>query len=112
MTRIVFVDASGKEHQIEAADGLSVMEALRGHAPGIQGECEGSLACATCHVWIDPAWAHRLEQPTDDEADMLDCAFNVREHSRLSCQIRIGPDIDGLRCELPRRPQPQDKPAG
>jgi 2Fe-2S ferredoxin len=101
MTRIVFIDADGAEHQVEGAEGLSVMEVLRAKGFGIEGECEGSLACATCHVWVDEAWLDRLEPVSDGEADMLDCAFHVRDNSRLSCQISISKTLAGLRLRLP-----------
>lgn len=103
MTRLVVEDAQGRTLDVDADDGLSVMEALRPLDVGITGECEGSVACATCHVWVDPAWADRLESPSDDEADMLDCAFHVRPTSRLCCQIRVTPGLDGLKVAVPRR---------
>ncbi len=101
MIRIVVVDREGKEHDIECPEGLSVMEALRSLGLGVQGECEGSLACATCHVWVDSAWMKKLHPPSDGEADMLDCAFHVRDTSRLSCQIRLCRALEGLRIEIP-----------
>lgn len=105
MTRIIFTDGENVQHTIDAAEGLSLMEALRAQDVGIEGECEGSLACATCHVWVDDEWLGLLDQPLDGEADMLDCAFHVRANSRLSCQIVISPAIDGLRARMPRKRQ-------
>lgn len=102
MTILVVVDASGLEHTIEGADGLSVMKVLRPYSLGIQGDCEGSVACATCHVWIDKDWASRIPAASDEEADMLDCVFNVRATSRLSCQIQVKPQLGGLRLAIPR----------
>ena len=67
----------------------------------VAGECEGSLACATCHVVVDPAWAGKLAAPTEDEEAMLDTVFDLRPTSRLSCQIRLGPALDGIRVSLP-----------
>lgn len=101
MTTLIVVDADGREHAVEAADGLSVMEALRPLSLGIEGECEGSVACATCHVWIEKDWVDRIPGAKDEEADMLDCVFNVRSTSRLSCQISVQPDLDGLRITIP-----------
>lgn len=102
MTTIHVTDAEGRDHAVEARDGLSLMEVLRPLDIGIAGECEGSAACATCHVWIDPAWADRLAEPSEAEADMLDCAFHTRPTSRLCCQIRVTAELDGLRLAVPR----------
>lgn len=103
MTRLVVTEADGSVREIEARDGLSVMEVLRPLGIGIEGECEGSVACATCHVWVDPAWMDRLGDPSEAEEDMLDCAFHVRPTSRLSCQIMVGPELDGLAVAVPRK---------
>ena len=103
MTKLLVTNADGRELAVEATDGLSVMEALRPLDIGIEGECEGSAACATCHVWVDPAWTDRLEAPSEAEAEMLDCAFHVRATSRLCCQIRVEPALDGLRIAVPKR---------
>ncbi len=102
MTIIHVTDAAATRHSVEAADGLSVMEALRPLDLGIEGECEGSAACATCHVWVDDAWFARLDPPSDAELDMLDCAFNTRATSRLCCQIRVTPAMAGLTVSVPR----------
>lgn len=101
MTRLILVSDDGSEQSIEAADGLSVMEVLRAHEMTLEGECEGSLACATCHVCLDPVWNDRLGEPSDEEADMLDFVFNAGPTSRLSCQIIVSPEIDGLRLRVP-----------
>lgn len=102
MTKIFATAADGCEHVIEGEDGLSVMEVLRDLDIGVEGECEGSVACATCHVWVDAEWVDRLDPPSDSEADMLDCAFHVRATSRLCCQIRVAPSLDGLRVAVPK----------
>lgn len=101
MTTITVRDASGTTHTVECADGISVMEALRPLDLGVAGDCEGSVACATCHVWVDEDWLLRTGEPSDPEADMLDCAFHVRPNSRLSCQIVVTPEMDGLRVTVP-----------
>lgn len=86
---------------METADGHTLMEVLRVIDVGIEGECEGSLACATCHVWVDPAWMQRLGPRSEDEEDLLDSAFNVRETSRLSCQITISSEMAGITVTIP-----------
>lgn len=102
MTTLILIDATGREHIVDAEDGLSVMEAVRPLSLGIDGECEGSVACATCHVWVDADWADRLTSVNDDEAGMLDCVFNARPTSRLSCQVLVEPSLNGLRMHIPK----------
>ncbi|MEM8836729.1 MAG: 2Fe-2S iron-sulfur cluster-binding protein [Pseudomonadota bacterium] len=99
--RIELEEADGSIREIEAKPGLSVMEVLRS-LELIDGECNGSLACATCHVWVDPVWAGTLEEPEEGEEDMLDVAFNLSSNSRLSCQIIMSDKTDGIRIALPR----------
>ena len=99
--KLIVHDEAGAEHELEARAGLSVMEVLRDSGFAIDGECNGSLACATCHVWVDPAWADMLAEPTEGEEDMLDVAFNLGPTSRLSCQIVLGAELDGLTVRLP-----------
>ena len=103
MITIYVVDKANREHALKAKDGLSVMEVLRPLDLGVGGECEGSLACATCHVWVDPDWMPHLAPVSEGEADMLDCAFNVSDTSRLCCQIRVSPALAGLRVSVPQR---------
>lgn len=98
---ITFVDAEGRAHAVAAPIGLSVMEALK-DAGLIDGECGGSLACATCHVWVDPAFADRFDPAGPGEEDMLDVAFNVRVGSRLSCQLPMTAEAGGLIVSAPR----------
>lgn len=98
--RVIVTLPDGTERIAEAPAGLSVMEALRA-AGLIEGECAGSLACATCHVWVDEAWAARLAPPSEGEEDMLDCAFHLAPTSRLSCQIVLDEATDGIRVALP-----------
>ncbi|MDB5620378.1 2Fe-2S iron-sulfur cluster-binding protein [Tardiphaga sp.] len=101
MTTITVCDASGATHVVECDDGVTVMEALRPLDLGVAGDCEGSVACATCHVWVEGDWLARTGEPADPEADMLDCAFHVRPNSRLSCRIVVTPELDGLQVTVP-----------
>ena len=101
MPKITFVEADGTRKEVEVADGLSVLEAAHRHGIDIEGACDGSLACATCHVIVDAAWADKLEDPCEDEEDMLDLAFGLTETSRLGCQIIMSPALDGLVVSLP-----------
>jgi 2Fe-2S ferredoxin len=104
MTQITYIDASGKSRTVEAEDGSTVMEtALRNGVPGIEAECGGACACATCHVYVDEAWLDKLPKAEQMEEDMLDFAFDVRPNSRLSCQIKIRPEIDGLTVTTPEK---------
>ncbi len=104
MTKITFVDASGQSRTVEAEDGSTVMEtALKNSIPGIEAECGGACACATCHVYVGESWVERLGKAEQMEEDMLDFAFDVRPTSRLSCQIKVRPDIDGLTVSTPEK---------
>jgi 2Fe-2S ferredoxin len=87
MPKMTFVERNGKAREVDAPLGLSVLEVAHKHDVDLEGACEGSLACSTCHVVIDPAWFERLTPPTEDEEDMLDLAFGLEETSRLGCQI-------------------------
>lgn len=102
MTRIVFVSAHGQSTTLDAPDGLSLMEcARRASLPGIVAECGGACACATCHVYIDTPWRTMVGEATGMERDMLEFAEDVRESSRLSCQVKVTPELDGLTVHLP-----------
>jgi 2Fe-2S ferredoxin len=97
------VDRGGSEHTVEAAVGQTVMEvAVQNGVPGIEAICGGSCACATCHVYVDDAWIERTGGASDMEAGMLEIAVGVEPNSRLSCQIRIRPELDGLIVRLPK----------
>jgi 2Fe-2S ferredoxin len=98
---MTFITAAGERREIEAECGLSVMEIARRHDLGIEGACEGSLACATCHVIVAPEHAARLERATAEEEDMLDLAVGVCPTSRLGCQIVLTDELDGLTVRLP-----------
>lgn len=101
MPKMVFIESDGTRKEVEAPLGLSVLEIAHRNDIDIEGACEGSLACSTCHVIVDPAWAERLETPSEDEEDMLDLAFGLTSTSRLGCQIIITEDLDGLTVTLP-----------
>ena len=104
MPKITFIDAQGESRSVEAETGSTVMEAaIREGIPGIEAECGGACACATCHVYVDEAWTDKVGQPAPMEEDMLDFAFDVRPNSRLSCQIRIKDELDGLVVRTPSR---------
>jgi 2Fe-2S ferredoxin len=98
---MTFITPTGVKREIEAPSGLSVMEIARMHDLGIEGACEGSLACATCHVIVAPEHASRLATASDEEEDMLDLAFGVQATSRLGCQIVLTEELDGLTVQLP-----------
>lgn len=101
MAKITFVNRDGSEKIVEARNGLSVMEVAIDNDVDIEAACEGSLACATCHMVVDPAWYDKLDPPSEEEEDMLDLAFGLTRTSRLTCQIRVSDAIDGLRVRLP-----------
>ncbi len=101
MPKMTFVERNGIPREVDAPLGLSVLEIAHANDVDIEGACEGSLACSTCHVVVDPGWFGRLAQPTEDEEDMLDLAFGLQKTSRLGCQIVITPELDGLVVKLP-----------
>jgi len=101
MPRMTFITAAGERAEVEAPSGLSVMEIARLHDLGIEGACEGSIACATCHVIVDAADADRLDAASAEEEDMLDLAVGVQPTSRLGCQIVLTENLDGLTVRLP-----------
>jgi 2Fe-2S ferredoxin len=101
MPKMVFIEKDGTRKEVDAPLGLSVLEiAHRNHIP-IEGACEGSLACSTCHVVVDRAWFDKLAPASDDEEDMLDLAFGLTHTSRLGCQIRMTEKLDGLVVQVP-----------
>ncbi|TBW38641.1 2Fe-2S iron-sulfur cluster binding domain-containing protein [Siculibacillus lacustris] len=104
MPKITFVPYRQEEIVVEAEIGATVMEtAVRNGVPGIEAECGGACACATCHVWVDPAWYEKVGAPQPMEEDMLDFAWDVRATSRLSCQMKVTEALDGLVVEIPER---------
>ena len=97
MPKVTFIDPDGATHTVEAEIGWSVMETAMKHAiSGIIASCGGSCACATCHVYVDEAWLDKLKPPSLEESDMIDTAIDVQPNSRLSCQIKITNELDGL----------------
>lgn len=104
MAKITFIEDNGTSRTVEAENGSTVMEAaIRNSIPGIEAECGGACACATCHVYVDPAWVGALKPAQPMEEDMLDFAFDVRDNSRLSCQIKVSDALDGLIVRTPAR---------
>ena len=101
MPKMIFIERDGARREVEALLGLSVLEIAHKHGVDIEGACEGSLACSTCHVIVDPAWFGKLARPTEDEEDMLDLAFGLERTSRLGCQIVMTEKLDGLVVRLP-----------
>ncbi len=101
MPKMVFLEQNGSRREVDAPLGLSVLEIAHKHGVDIEGACEGSLACSTCHVVVDGAWFGKLAKPTEDEEDMLDLAFDLQETSRLGCQIIMTEALDGLVVKLP-----------
>ena len=101
MPKITFIERDGTRREVDAPVGMSVMEIARRHDVDIEGACDGSLACSTCHVIVDPEWYGALKEASEDEEDMLDLAFNLTRTSRLGCQIVITEELDGLIVQLP-----------
>jgi 2Fe-2S ferredoxin len=102
MPKMTFIERDGNRKVVEAPLGMSVMEIARQNGVDIEGACEGSMACSTCHVIVEPEWFKKLDPASDDEEDMLDLAFGLAKTSRLGCQIVMRPDLDGLVVRLPK----------
>ena len=104
MPKITYIEHNGKNHTIEVANGLSVMEgAVQNNIPGIDADCGGSMACATCHVYVKEDWFNKLPKKEDGEEDMLDMAFEPKKNSRLSCQLMVTDQLEGLVVNLPQK---------
>jgi 2Fe-2S ferredoxin len=104
MAKITYIDHGGESRTVEAETGSTVMEnAIKNGIPGIEAECGGACACATCHIYIDEAWAEIVGPPSPMEEDMLDFGFDVKPNSRLSCQIKVSDQLDGLIVRTPER---------
>ncbi len=102
MSKITYIEHSGKSHTLDVENGLTVMEgAIQNNIPGIDADCGGGCACATCHVYVDDKWFNKLPNKEDAEQDMLDVAFEPNSFSRLSCQITVSDELDGLVVKMP-----------
>ena len=102
MAKITYIENNEKTYTIEVANGLSVMEgAIQNNVPGIDADCGGSMACATCHVYVKEEWFNKLSQKENGEEDMLDMAYEPNKFSRLSCQLIVSDELDGLTVRLP-----------
>ena len=104
MTKITYIENNGKEHTIDVQNGLTVLEgAVQNDFPGIDADCGGSMACATCHVYVKDEWYDKLDEKSEGEDDMIDQAYEPKKNSRLSCQITVSDKIDGLIVHLPEK---------
>jgi ferredoxin, 2Fe-2S len=104
MAKITFIQHNGVEQTVDGIAGMTVMEtAIKHQVPGIDADCGGACACATCHVYVEPEWQDKTGTRQAMEEDMLDFAFDVRDSSRLSCQIKVSDQLDGLRVKVPEK---------
>ena len=104
MAKITYQDSQGASKTIEVENGLSVMEgAIQNNVPGIDADCGGSMACATCHVYVDEKWIDKIPKAEDAEVDMIDMALEPKKNSRLSCQIIVSDELDGLKITTPEQ---------
>ena len=104
MTKIIYIENNGKEHTVDVENGLTVMEgAVQNDIPGIDADCGGGMACATCHVYVKEDWFNKLPKKEDGEEDMLDMAFEPKTNSRLSCQLTVSDELDGLIVDIPSK---------
>ncbi|MGG7567128.1 2Fe-2S iron-sulfur cluster-binding protein [Rhodovulum sp. DZ06] len=104
MVKITYIEFGGTEHVVDVPEGLTVMEGARDNdVPGIEADCGGACACSTCHVYVDPAWVEKLPAREGMEEDMLDFAFEPKPNSRLTCQLRVTPELEGLVVRMPEK---------
>ena len=104
MAKITYIEHNGKSHTLDVQNGLSVMEgAVQNDIPGIDADCGGSMACATCHVYVEENWFNKLSKAEDAEIDMIDMAYEPKKNSRLSCQIIVSDELDGLEVTTPEK---------
>jgi len=104
MPKIIYVENNGTEHEVQVANGQSLMDgAVARMVPGIEGDCGGLCACATCHIYVPAEWESRCGEPEELERNILDFAFDVQPNSRLSCQIKVSDDLEGMRVLMPER---------
>ena len=104
MAKITYIENNGTSHTVDVAEGLTVMEgAVQNNIPGIDADCGGGMACATCHVYVKDEWFDKVNKKSEGEDDMIDQAYEPKKSSRLSCQIQVSPEIDGLEVHLPEK---------
>ena len=104
MAKITYIEHNGTNHTVDVQNGLTVMEgAVQNNIPGIDADCGGSLACATCHVYVKEDWFDKINKKNEGEDDMLDQAYEPKKNSRLSCQIIVSDDLDGLEVDMPEK---------
>jgi len=104
MLKITFIQPDGKQQTVSVKAGVTVMEAAKLNlVPGIEGECGGACACATCHVYVTDEWQEKAGKPSEMEEDMLDFAFDVRDSSRLSCQVKMSDELNGITVKVPEK---------
>ncbi|MEM9762534.1 MAG: 2Fe-2S iron-sulfur cluster-binding protein [Pseudomonadota bacterium] len=104
MPKITYIEHNGTEHVVDVAEGLTVMEgAVTNNIPGIDADCGGACACSTCHVYVDTAWTDKLPAKEDMEVDMLDFAYEPKDNSRLTCQLKVTRALDGLVVRMPEK---------
>ena len=104
MAKITYIENNGTSHTVDVAEGLTVMEgAVQNDIPGIDADCGGGMACATCHVYVKEEWLDKLPTKEDGEEDMLDMAFEPKKNSRLSCQLVVSDELDGLTVDIPSK---------
>ena len=104
MAKITYIENNGTSHTVDVAEGLTVMEgAVQNNIPGIDADCGGGMACATCHVYVKDKWFNKINKKSEGEDDMIDQAYEPKKISRLSCQIQVSSDIDGLEVHLPEK---------
>ena len=101
MTKIIFIEPDGNEKTIEAENGLSILEVAHNNGIDLEGACEGSLACSTCHIIVEKSFFDNLPDPSDEEEDMLDLAFGLTHTSRLGCQIIVDEKLEGMKVKIP-----------
>ena len=102
MAKITYIENNGTSHTVDVAEGLTVIEgAVQNNIPGIDADCGGGMACATCHVYVKDEWFDKINKKSEGEDDMIDQAYEPKKSSRLSCQIQVSPEIDGLEVHLP-----------
>ena len=104
MAKITYIEHNGTNHTVDVQNGLTVMEgAVQNNIPGIDADCGGSMACATCHVYVKEDWFYKVNKKNEGEDDMLDQAYEPKKNSRLSCQIIVSDDLDGLVVDMPEK---------